>query len=236
MKIIIGICDDEKYFRDGSKNIVESSLKEIEQDYEIRLFETGKELIESLEKLDILLLDIEMPKISGFGLAEIFIEKRKDTRIIFVSNYEEMVFESIKYQPYRFIRKEEVQYELPEAIRSCVKLVIDEGEAVSFHNKDGEFLLRSKDIIYLEVYDHDLHVIHKNGEEICRGSLVEAEKKILDKNIIRIHKSYLVNMEYAYCILKGKLQLENGKELPISRKYDKDVKNRFKFLAGFKID
>lgn len=237
MKITIGICDDEMIFRDEIRKIVESTLVDIEQEYEVRTFQTGKELVSCKEKFDILLLDIEMPEISGFKLAELVREGKEKTRIIFISNYEEMVFEAIKFQPYRFIRKKKIQNELPEAISSCVKKVIDEGEIISFNKKKaGEMILRSKDIKYIEVYGHSLIVVHQNGSEEVRGTLSNLEKSIVDKNFVRTHKSYLVNMEYVYCILKNKIQLENGKEIPLTRKYDEHVKNRFKFLAGFKID
>ena len=199
------------------------------------MYQNGKELLDNQEIPEILLLDIEMPEISGFEIAEVLFEGKVDTKIIFISNYEEMVFESIKFQPYRFIRKEDLQYELPEAITSCVKKVVDEGEILTFRGKGGNIMLRTRDIMYIEVYNHDVMLVHKNGKEQLRGTLVELEKSINYKGFVRSHNSYLVNMEYAYCILKKKIQLENGMEIPVSRKYEENVKNKFKILAGFKV-
>lgn len=235
MKISIGICDDEKYFREKAKEIIEVALREVKQEYEIKMYQVGKELMESKEVPDILLLDIEMPEMSGFEIAEALVDKKVDTKIIFVSNYEEMVFESIKFQPFRFIRKEEVQHELLEAIRSCVHRVVEEGEVITLRGKSGEITLRTKDIMYAEIYNHDVILIHKNGKEELRASLTELEKIIKDRGFVRSHNSYLVNMEYAYCILKKKIQLDNGMEIPVSRKYEEEVKNKFKMLAGFKV-
>ncbi len=65
---------------------------------------------------EILLLDIDMPEISGMELAEQIFSSNINTNVIFVTNRDDLVFQAIHYQPFRFIRKEKLNQELDEAI------------------------------------------------------------------------------------------------------------------------
>jgi DNA-binding LytR/AlgR family response regulator len=49
---------------------------------------------------------------------------------------------------------------------------------------------------------------------------------------LRIHKGYLVNFNYIQRIETGKLTLDDGKELPISRSKMEEVKRKFLTMLG----
>ena len=68
----IFICDDEKRFTEVLEKLVETCLKEQGQSYEIQIFYNGIEMFQAMQKKapEILLLDIDMPEISGMELAE----------------------------------------------------------------------------------------------------------------------------------------------------------------------
>jgi len=53
----------------------------------------------------LLILDIDMPGISGLDLAETLRASNLNLLIIFLSNHEEFVFKAIEFQPFRYIRK-----------------------------------------------------------------------------------------------------------------------------------
>lgn len=68
----IFICDDEEKFAKILGKRVEECLKELGQSYEIRIFCNGIEMFQAMQEKapEILLLDIDMPEISGMELAE----------------------------------------------------------------------------------------------------------------------------------------------------------------------
>lgn len=53
---------------------------------------------------DILLLDIDLPDKSGIDFANDYIKIYPNTKIIFISSHNELVFDSFKVHPYNFIR------------------------------------------------------------------------------------------------------------------------------------
>ena len=50
------------------------------------------------------------------------------------------------------------------------------------------------------------------------------EEELEDKNFLRCHRSYLVNMSQVETILQNKIMLKNGNSIPIGRCYKKNLK------------
>jgi two-component system, NarL family, response regulator DegU len=89
-KIKIAIVDDHKLFRKGLLSILEQI-----DDFEILFDATnGKEFLEhpELEKVDVVLLDIQMPELDGIATTKILREKNQDIKIIILSMHDEDQF------------------------------------------------------------------------------------------------------------------------------------------------
>ena len=89
-KIKIALVDDHKLFRKGLLSILEQI-----DDFEILFDATnGKEFLEhpKLEKVDVVLLDIQMPEIDGIATTKILREKNQDIKIIILSMHDEDQF------------------------------------------------------------------------------------------------------------------------------------------------
>jgi DNA-binding NarL/FixJ family response regulator len=86
-KIRILIADDHPIFRDGLKKLLS-----LEKDFQVvGEAEDGKEAVEMVQKLnpDILLLDLQMPNLSGIGVLEALGDKNKTTRVIVLTASED---------------------------------------------------------------------------------------------------------------------------------------------------
>lgn len=67
---------------------------------------------------------IDMPKINGFDLVRRINSiplKTNQYSVIYISNYENLVFESFKYSPFRFVRKNMLESDFSEAIEVFTK-------------------------------------------------------------------------------------------------------------------
>lgn len=80
------------------------------------------------------------------------------------------------------------------------------------------------DIIYAESENNYVHLVTTQRKYTLRLSLQQLEEKISYNRFIRIHKSYMVNMDAIRSFSETEVQVEN-KELPIGRNY-KEVFNK----------
>ena len=84
-----------------------------------------------------------------------------------------------------------------------------------------------KDIIYFESCQHNilLQTINKRIEFRCKIS--EIAKQLEGEGFIRIHKGFIVNVRFMERLTFGKVTLESGQELPVSRSYYENVKRQY---------
>ncbi len=136
----IAICDDCKSDALLARDIIRKLLKDIHVSADIVYYDCAEDikskLFEHKESIDILILAIDMPEISGLELAEKLRSEKVNLIIILLTNHEEFVFKAIEFQPFRYIRKMHIKTEIPLAIRSAVKVI----EA----NRDKQIILMVK--------------------------------------------------------------------------------------------
>ena len=77
----------------------------------------------SFESYDLIFMDIDMPKITGIQIASDLRSIGVDTTLVFVSNHDHFVFESFKYSPYRFIRKNNLLDDTKEMISTFCEIL-----------------------------------------------------------------------------------------------------------------
>ena len=226
----IAICDDDKYFAEKLKSLIEYRLGAVKVKPVISIYHNGNDFIENSPDCDAVFLDIDMPVVNGFDIAE-QINQMGNALIIFVTMHDELVYSSIKFQPFRFIRKSRLENELSEVLEALNKTITKRslGKRFKFQTKTGEVFLDIGDIEYIEIYGHWLHVCVNDGEDLeCYGSLSDFEKQLAPFDFVRTHKSYLVNCKYIYSIEKGQIILDDKTEILLSRYRVNDVKDKFK--------
>lgn len=231
----IAICDDDVSFAKRLKNLVEKGLETFHDGLDVSVFHDGETFISSGSRYDAIFLDIDMPKVSGFDIAE-QINRMEETLIIFVSLHDELVYSSIRFQPFRFIRKSHLEDELFEVLDALNREVEkrNEGKRFRLQTKTGEVFLDVSSIEYIEIYGHWLHVCVDGGEDLtCYGSLSDFERQLAPFDFIRVHKSYLVNCRYIYSIEKGQLILDDKTEILLSRYRLGEVRNKLRnYIRG----
>lgn len=226
----IAICDDDMVFADKLKLLVESGFEAINVKSDISVFSNGAAFISAGCKYDAVFLDIDMPEINGFDIAELIYDT-EETLIVFVTLHDELVYSSIKFQPFRFIRKSCLESELSEVLNALKQNVLKRsaGKRFPFQTKDGAVFLDVSNIIYIEIYGHWLHVCVNCGDDLeCYGSLSDLERKLEPFDFIRVHKSYLVNCKYIYSIEKRQIILDDKTEILLSRYRVNEVRNKLR--------
>ena len=229
----IFICDDEPKILSDIADKVRAELP----DAEISEFKSGGELLDKLLKTEcetdggvILLLDIDMPDISGLEIAEMLGRKPYQTQklplVVFVTSHDELVYDSLKFHPFGFIRKNYMDKELPRILSECVSELNSRTKHFCFHSNNSEIRLLIDDILYFESEGNYLKLFAKSGEYRLRETLSAVENSLFESGFVRIHKGFLINQAAVKILGSDTVELTSGETLPIGRSYADGAKTR----------
>lgn len=151
----IAICDDSELDALAAKKVIRNTLNSLNKEADIEYYFNAEDiqnkLLKRKEPFDLLILDIDMPGISGLDLAETLRANNLKLLIIFLSNHEEFVFKAIEFQPFRYIMKIKLETEMPIAIRSAVKVIAANSDLqITLNTDNGNIRVLMSEIIYYE--------------------------------------------------------------------------------------
>ena len=225
----VGICDDKAEDIAHIEDALRKGLLRAGQPVRLvcRRFLDGEKLYEAVqnESFDLLLIDIEMPNLDGFKLAERLCMERPSFYLIFVSAHESFVFDASEYMPLWFVRKSNLEWDLFRAVRKYLQITAF--TRVNYRLKEG-FGFRElplQDIIYIECSGHSLFIKRTDGSCLKKyGSLKSMEEELAGYHFLRIHKNFLVNQEYIKEVGKREVYLTDDSVLDMGR--DRKIKIR----------
>lgn len=226
----IAICDDDAEFAEELREKAANGFSALNAQPVFSVYTDGAPLASGTSDFDAVFLDIDMPEINGFDIAE-KINRESECLIVFVTSYDELVYSSIKFRPFRFIRKSYLDDELPEAINALNNAILKRaaGKRFKLRSNNADVFLGVDEIIYIETFGHWLRIYVRDGDMLeCYGSLSDMEEQLSGLDFVRTHKSYLVNCRYVYSIARGRVILTDKTEIPLSRYKSDAVKSRIK--------
>ena len=234
----IGICDDNPVMAKSISEIVSDCFSKHGSGFGVEMFTGGKAIINQnkLEPFDVLFLDIDMPKISGFDIAKTLREDFSHCLIVFVSLHSELVFESFEYQPFYFVQKNSgipLEESIPPIVEKLVKHLKQDDKVVLEDANGRRRAVSVRDIVYLEISGHYITYALNSKNQIekirVRGSIQECGDKYKDYDFVRVHKSYLVNLKYVTHMktADGEVELMNSVNIPLSKFYKNNVDEEY---------
>lgn len=229
LMIKIAIVDDDMIIL---KKICSLIDKHIKQEKNIDQFNKGMEFFNHLNKCtyDIVFLDIDMPDISGFVIAGDLKIIKPNVAIVFVSNLENLVVDSIRYKPLAFIRKSRMEQDLISNLDLLQNSFSETNEAFFIEINGVNTKIPLKDIMYFEIENHDLYVQtlynsyrkkRDRNNELNLKKLFEQYKK---EGFILASRNYLVNYRYIDVIDRDKIILKNNARIAVSPRNVNDIR------------
>lgn len=229
--INIAICDDDFEFREFAKEVISNIVAKYQQEVWIDTYQNGEDLLKALEgnfnvRINILVLDIDMPEMDGYAIARILNERYPEVLIIFASNREDLVFQAFEYRPFRFVRKAYFEIEIMLAFRKAFEVIEGQREKSSVIKYiGGEEKLAHRDIIYLMVLRRKVCFYLMDGRVLeVRDSMKTVLDKLSDVKLIQINSGCVVNSAYVERCSSDSIVLKTGEKLPISRGRARNVK------------
>ncbi len=191
MSVKIYICDDEPKIRSDLSKSVDTLIP----NSHITEYASGLELIEKMnaEACDIILLDIDMPELSGLDIAKQLGNLPKKPLLVFVTGHDELVYDSLQFHPFGFVRKSHIDSELPKILADCINELNSRQRHFAFHTAAAEIKLNLDEIIYFEADGNYLKLFTQNDEYRFRDTLGAIENTLSAYGFVRIHKGFLLN-------------------------------------------
>ena len=223
----IAIVEDDKNFIEELKKYLEQYAQEEGQEFEISTFYDGEEILENyVSNYDLILLDIEMPKVNGMDAAEKIREADENVVLMFITNMAQYAIRGYSVGALDFVMKPITYYTFSLKIKRALKRVSKkELPSILLTLSDGVKKLEVRQIYYVEVQNRMLHYHTDEGEFVVRGSLQSAESMLPASSFAKCNHWYLVNLMHVTAVRKNTV-IAGPHELEISRR------NRSAFLGA----
>ena len=223
----IAIVEDDKSFIEELKKYLEQYSQEEGQEFEISTFYDGEEILENyVSGYDLILLDIEMPKVDGMDAAEKIREADENVVLMFITNMAQYAIRGYSVGALDFVMKPITYYTFSMKIKRALKRVQKkELPFILLHLQDGVKKLEARQIYYVEIQNRQLYYHTDEGEFVVRASLQSAENSLPSAVFAKCNHWYLVNLMHVTGVRKNTASV-GPFELEISRR------NRSAFLEA----
>jgi len=202
------IVEDEELARNLLKSFLQNAgnielIAECENGFE------GVKMINEM-KPDLVFLDIQMPKITGFEMLELLEHK---PQIIFATAYDQYALKAFEYNAADYLLKPYSKERLLEAIEKVAERIKNEGkeskvvEKISNYPRE-EFLDRvvvkdrhkihvipADEIRYIDSMDDYVMIYTKDGRYMKQKTMKYFESALNPKDYVRIHRSHIVRVD-----------------------------------------
>lgn len=238
--IKIAICDDEEKAVALHEQIVKDSLQASSIGYEITTYTQSRNLLYDITDdkffYDLILLDIEMPGISGMEIPQQIKSFLHNVRIIFVTSHTEYAINAFELSIFRYVLKSNLEVKLAAAVIDAAKLIeLEAGQEYTIQTAKRMEKIPYKDIYYIQRDGKNASIVSSAGTSKVRKSLQQVFDELDTPEFIFIDRGYIVNIIQIMKISDGMAVLKNGEQLPFSRSHLQEVKRQINQFWGAHI-
>lgn len=192
----------------------------------------AREIIEN-QRIDLLLLDVEMPEETGIQLMDSLTSK---IEVIFITSQRRHAVEAFEKDAVDYIVKPVSIERLEEAVKKVTTRRVGK---LSETTNIRKFLFVKEGKLYHKIFISDIDFIEANGSYSCihtsqkkymvKNSLNIFEEKLTEDEFIKIHRSFIINVNKVSTFDEKELVIKDEK-LPISRSCRKELFERLNII------
>ena len=236
----IAICDDEKNAVNLHEDIVKNSLQACGIGYEITTYIHSRNLlcdiIDDNFFYDLILLDIEMPDVTGMELSEKIKLYLLNVKISFITSHVEYAIDAFELSIFRYVPKNNLKVKLTAAVTDAAKLIeLEAGQEYIIQTTNRLEKIPYKDIFYIQRDGKNVSIVSSAGTSKVRKSLQQVFNELNTSEFIFIDRGHIVNIIQIMKVSDGMAVLKNGEQLPISRSHLQEVKRQINQFWGAHI-
>jgi len=185
------------------------------------------------ETVDLIFLDINMPKLNGLEFLNVLEKKPK---VIFTTAYSEYALDSYNYDTIdylvkpidfqRFLKSVTKAKAVLRATHSTSSAQMEVAEDKTIYIKSGQQLhkVNINDILYLEKEGNYLTFFTKDRKILSRQNMKDVFEILDPEKFLRVHKSYVVGLQHMEVIETHQIKIGDAK-IPVGRNYREELMN-----------
>lgn len=223
----IAIVEDEENFAAQLQEYLKKYEEENDVRFKISVFGDGAEILEDYQPLyDIILLDIEMPKVNGMKAAEEIRAQDADVTLMFITNMANYAIRGYEVGALDFVMKPINYYTFSMKMTRVLKRTKQKAQQdILLTLPDGVKKLNVQQIYYVEVQNRMLYYHTDEGVFAMRGTMQSVEQMLSPYTFAKCNHWYIVNLKHVSEVKKTTAVVA-GHELEVSRR------NRTAFLKA----
>lgn len=187
------------------------------------------------QQVEIVLLDIEMPGMSGLELTRTLGDKRPI--IIFTTSKKEYALEAFDLNVVDYLIKPITPARFIQAIQKAREVLQSQSEEVTMNELEFIFIrdsnivkrLKLDDILYVEALGDYVKLHTPQRFFAVHTTLKAVEQRLPADKFLRVHRSYMVAVNKIDTIQEGVLII-NGKPVPVADAYRATLNKRMNIL------
>ena len=229
---------------------------------DIEKLDAAKDAIEALDKLqdhvyDVLLLDIQMPELSGIELAERLNKRNQPVpAIVFVTAHNQHALAAFEKHAVDYVLKPFSEERIHEALNVAFRrseseraarlvkilphlemLVSRLSSKIAIKANGRILFVDPSNVAVVEAQGNYVLLQRQSGSYLLRESISTVAEKLKPYGFIRIHRSVLVNSSFIEEIQPWPtgeyvLRIRGGKELTVTRTFKKNLSSIAQFWVG----
>lgn len=218
------IVDDEPLARD----VLESYIEDLPS---LQLIATCSDAVEALgvldsETVDLIFLDINMPKLSGINFYKSLSHRPK---VIFTTAYADHAVEGFELEAVDYLLK-------PFSFERFVKAV-NKVKVTSSESNSADFIMLKADkknhkinfdqILYFESIGDYVKVHLKEGKTLIISETLRKLEELLPTTFLRVHKTYIIALNHLEYLEGNQVKIGETK-IPIGQSYRDKVNDTLK--------
>lgn len=175
------------------------------------------------QQVQLMFLDINMPKISGVQLLKSLLSPPK---VIFTTAYPEYAIEGFELDAVDYLLKPFSFERFLKALNKFIHLIdknnSSQNKTVFLKSDKKLYRIPVADIVYLEAVGDYVKVIFGEQSIVVHSTFNDLLEQVAAPSIVRIHRSFALSIEKMEYMEGNQIRIQNN-YLPIGKKYKNDL-------------
>jgi len=153
----------------------------------------------SINNIDLIFLDIEMPVISGFDFLD---GLKTKPQIIFITSKAEYAMKAFDYDATDYLQKPIALDRFNASVKRALDLHMlktetgdEDGEHIFIKSNLKKLKIFTAKIKWIEAYGDYVKVVTEEDSNLVLSTMKSFEKDLSQDKFIRVHKSYIINID-----------------------------------------